>query len=129
MASFQRFCLLLLVVSLLLTGCYNRPVRHLVSDVSLIRVNHSTREDVLVYLGEPDGQRMVSANLEEWVYIEEKESLYQKAPMVGKVFSADGYGKIVVTMEGDLVVGCRYSAYEKDELDWTDDFSWQKKNK
>ncbi len=127
MPSFGRFCILLCLVSLFVSGCYNRPVRHLASDVSLIKVGQSNREDVLVYLGEPDVQRMVSATLEEWVYVEEKESLYQQAPVVGKAFSADGYNKIVVTLDGELVVGCRFSAFEKDELDWSDDFSWQKK--
>ncbi len=126
MPSLLRF-LLLISVLLMFTGCYNRPVRHLASDVSLIKIGQSTRQDVLVYLGEPDLQRMVSASLEEWVYIEEKESIYQQAPWVGDVFSADGYGKIVVTLAKDVVIGCQYSAFDKDEFDWSDDFSWQKK--
>ncbi len=127
MPSLFRLFLVPIIVSFLLAGCYNRPVRHLASDVSLIKVGHSSREEVLVYLGEPDVQRMVSANLEEWVYIEEEESFYQQAPWVGEVFSADGYGKIVVTLANDVVIGCQYSAFNKDEFDWSDDFSWQKK--
>lgn len=129
MSSFYRFFVVACLVMLLMAGCYNRPVRNLASDASLIKIGQSNREDVLVFLGEPDLQRMVSANQEEWVYIEEKESTFQKTPMVGGVFSPEGYGKVVVTLEGDLVVDCQYSAYEEKDLDWKDDFDWQKKQK
>jgi outer membrane protein assembly factor BamE (lipoprotein component of BamABCDE complex) len=129
MPSFYRFFVVISLVVFMLTGCYNTPVRHLASDVSLIKIGKSHREDVLVYLGEPDLQRMVSASQEEWVYIEEKESSFQKTPFVGRAFSPEGYGRVVVTFEGDLVTGCRYSAYEEKDMDWKDDFDWQKKQK
>ncbi len=127
MPSFRRFSIFIVIMALFLTGCYNRPVRNLASDVSLIKIGQSTREDVLVYLGEPDVQRMVSANLEEWIYVEEKDSDFQKWLLVGRAFSSDGYAKIIVTLEKDQVIDCRYSAYEKGEFDWSDDYSWQKK--
>ena len=129
MPSFHRFFVVVSLVLFMLSGCYNKPVRHLASDVSLIKIGKSDREDVLVFLGEPDLQRMVSANQEEWVYIEVKESSFQRTPVVGRVFSPEGYGKVVVTLEGDLVVDCQYSAFEEKDMDWKDDFDWQKKQK
>jgi hypothetical protein len=127
MPSLCRFCILLLAALFLFMGCSNRPVRHLASDVSLITIGKSSRDEVLTYLGEPDSQRMVSADTEQWAYFEEKKSLLQKTPLIGKVFNPNGYGMILITFKGNLVIGCRYSAYDKDEFDWAGDYSWQDK--
>ena len=127
MPSLRRLGGLLLVVVFLLTGCSNYPVRHLASDASLITIGKSTRNDVLTYLGEPDSQRMVSADTEQWVYFEEKKSLLQKTPFVGKTFNPNGYGMIVITYKSDIVTDCRYSDYDKDEFGWAGKFRWQDK--
>jgi hypothetical protein len=127
MSSLCRLCVLLLAAGFLFTGCTTNPVRHLASDASLIKVGKSTRDDVLTFLGEPDSQRMVAADTEQWVYFEEKKSLMQKTPLVGKAFNPDGYGLISITFKQDLVIGCRYTSYDKDEFGWAGDFSWQDK--
>lgn len=129
MVSFARWFIVALALSIFVSGCYNRPVRHLASDAVLIKANQSTRQDVLTFLGDPDSRRMVDADLEEWVYYEEKRSMMQQTPVVGDYFDADGYGLIVVLLKGDRVVACKYSAYETDERKWADDYSWQEKNK
>lgn len=127
MPSLCRVCVPLLTALFLFMGCSTHPVRHLASDVSLITVGKSSRDEVLTYLGEPDSQRMVSEDTEQWAYFEEKKSLLQKTPLVGKAFNPNGYGMIVITFKGTLVVSCRYSAYDKDEFDWAGDYSWQDK--
>ncbi len=127
MFVFFRFFVVAVTVLFLQVGCYNTPIRHLASDVSLIKVGESKSEDVILYLGEPDVQRMVSEELVEWIYLEEKLSDLQGMPFLGRFFSANGYEKVVVTLKDELVYDCRFSAYEKDEFDWSDDFPWQKK--
>ncbi len=119
------YYILLLGALFLFAGCATKPVRHLASDASLITIGKSTRSDVLTYLGEPDSERMVSGDTKQWVYFEEKQSFLQKAPVVGKVFKPDGYGMILITFKGDLVVDCRYSAFDEDEFDWAGSYPWQ----
>lgn len=117
-------CLALLVA---LGACSGTPVRHLASDASLIKPGTSTKEDVLTYLGDPDTRQTVSATAERWIYYEQQPSTLQQAPLVGKLFSAKGYDKIIVTFEGESVVECRFSSLSADEFNWADDYSWQEK--
>ena len=127
MPLLRGFYVLFLLASFLITGCSTYPVRHLASDISLITVGKSNRDEVLTYLGEPDSQRMVTADTEQWVYFEEKKSMMQKAPLVGRAFNTDGYGMILITIKNNLVTGCRYTDYDKDEFGWAGDYSWQDK--
>ena len=66
----HRFITAGFILLTLLAGCYSKPVRHLASDASLVRAGESTREDVLRYLGEPDGRRTVAPGVEEYLYHE-----------------------------------------------------------
>ena len=126
--STRRFTGLLITVLLCLAmaGCYNHPVRHLGSDVGLIKAGETTRQEVLSLLGDPDSTRMVSATTEEWMYQEEDKSLLQQAPVVGGAFSAKGVKTVVLTLNGDIVTAARYGDYSKGEFDWKDDCKWQK---
>jgi hypothetical protein len=126
-ASIRRFSVLLTPVLLLLvmSGCYSHPVRHLTSDIGLIKAGETSRREAISLLGEPDSTRMVSATTEEWIYYEEDKSLLQKTPGVGGMFSAKGYKTVILTLEGDIVTASRYGAYNKNELDWQDDYTWQ----
>lgn len=128
LVSIRRFAGLLTTVLLCLamSGCYNHPVRHLGSDVGLIKAGETTRQEVLSLLGDPDSTRMVSATTEEWMYQEEDKSLLQQAPVVGGAFSAKGVKTVVLTLKGDIVTAARYSDYSKGEFDWKDDYKWQK---
>ncbi|MDR3629686.1 MAG: hypothetical protein P4L42_05055 [Desulfocapsaceae bacterium] len=127
MPSLRRLSGIMLLVIFVLSGCTRYPVRHLASDASLIVIGKSSRNEVLTYLGEPDSERMVSADTAQWVYFEEDKSILQMAPLVGKTFSPSGYKMIVITFKGDLVTDCRYSSYDKDEFDWSKDYRWQDK--
>ena len=125
---FKRVILLLLS-ALILGGCYNRPVRHLASDASLLDVGVSTRQDVLTYLGEPDQQIALGNGAEKWVYTSEEHSLLKNAPLVGKYFGKPDRGMITVILENGKVAKCVYGAYDSQALDWAKDFDWEKKPK
>ncbi len=121
-AVFMASALLLLVMA----GCYNHPVRHLAGDVSQIKAGETTRQEAMAIMGEPDSKRQVSATAEEWLYQEEDKSVWQKAPVVGGSFSAQGYKTVALTLEGDRVTAARYGTYDKDEMAWKEDCQWQK---
>ena len=114
-----------LFLALLMAGCSGTPTRHLVSDVCMIKTGETSREDVLKLMGEPDSKRMVTPEIEEWVYYEESRATLQNTPLVGGMFDPDGYNMVVITFSGDTVATCRYHGYEDDEFDWQDDYSWQ----
>ena len=128
MVPFSRISLLaVMAILLFLPACYNKSIRHLASDASLIEVGSSTRTDVLTYLGEPDLQRRIDDGREEWVYVEEKVSSLQRAPFVGTYFDGRGYDKVFIVLENDVVQSCQFREFEDDEFDWADDFDWQEK--
>ena len=116
--------LILLALLFVLSGCYNKSIRHLASDASLVKVGSSTRNDVLTYLGEPDKQRILEDGREEWIYVEEKPSDLQRAPLVGGFFSGNGYDKILVILENDIVQFCQFREFAEDEFDWADESTW-----
>lgn len=119
---------LLVLVAITMAGCYNKSLRHLSSDASLIKVGKSSKNDVLIYLGEPDKERVLADGQEEWAYIEEKPSGYQRTPLIGGFFSGNGYDNILVVFKDDIVESCKFREYDEDEFDWADDFSWQETN-
>jgi hypothetical protein len=112
-------------VLLLLAGCYSKPVRHLASDASLLKAGESSRQEVLRYLGEPDGQRTVAPGVEEYVYFEDVRSSLQRAPLLGSWLDAEGYETLIVTLTGDVVTDLEFRTYRRKDMDWADDFSWQ----
>lgn len=131
LVSARRFAGLFTTVllCLVLSGCYNHPVRHLSSDVGLIKPGETTRQEALSLLGDPDATRKISATTEEWTYHEEDKSLLQKAPVVGGAFSAKGYKTVILILNGDIVTAARYGDYDKHEFDWKNDYKWQKIDK
>ncbi len=118
---FIIFCLLLLSLS----ACYNKPVRHLASDASMIAPDKSTRQDVLLYLGEPDGHRLVSPGVEEFVYYEDKRGALNRTPIVNLITDPDGYEMIIVTLSGDLVTSCEFRSFDKNDLDKVNSYTWE----
>lgn len=120
-----RFLFLLLFVSIAFVSCSSGPTRYLASDVCMIKTGQTSRQEVLELMGEPDSKRMVAESTEQWIYYEEEKSSLQAAPMVGGAFDPNGYNMVVITLTGDMVSTCKYSAYDKDEFDWKDDYSWQ----
>jgi len=117
---------ILLSILFLLGGCYSKPVRHLASDASLIKIGESNRQDVLRYLGEPNAHRTVSPGVEEYVYSEIQRTLLQRTPVIGSMISPEGYETLIVTLSGDRVTNIEFKVFNKNDLDWADDFTWEK---
>lgn len=129
MTMARFFTIPLLLFMLLAGGCYTQPVQHLASDAALIKAGKSTKQDVLLLLGEPDAQQQIGEGVQEWVYYEEEMSVMQRTPLVGDMFDPKGYTMIKVVLENDLVQSCDYSGYEAGESDWAKDYRWQKESK
>ncbi len=110
-----------------ISGCYTTPVRHLASDVALLKVGESTEEDVMVFLGAPDEKQELAAGVEKWLYRDKKMSLMEKAPLIGKRLGSPEYKLVVVTIANEIVTELVYSSSDEDDLDWADDYSWQEK--
>lgn len=128
MLSLNRCGFFLIAITLLVGGCYSKPVRNLASDAALIKVGRSSSDDVLTYLGEPDEQEVVGNGVERWLYREDTASKLEKAPLVGKYFGSPTVGRVVITFKDNRVIECSYDAHDADESRWEDDFSWQKKS-
>ena len=128
--SFRLLVVVALAVALVsISGCYNTPVRHLASDVSLLKVGESTAEDVLVFLGAPDEQEELDGGVEKWLYADKEMTLLEKAPLIGKRLGSPEYKQVVVTITNNIVSKVVYSSTDEDDLDWADDYSWQEKQK
>lgn len=124
MHSFLRLIIFaLLLVSL--TGCYNKPVRHLASDVVLIQTGTSTREDVIMYLGEPDDIQVAEAGVERWMYSDSRRNLQEGLPWVGKYFGEAEMTHVAITIKNNVVVDSQFVCKDSDDLNWQEDFDWQ----
>ena len=121
----HRVLVLMCALLLLLGGCSSKPVRHLASDASLIKPGQSTRNDVLRYLGEPNGHRTVSPGVEEYVYYEDRKGFLGGTPVIGSWVGNEGYEMIIITLEGDRVTSCEYRVFNEDDRDWVNDFTWE----
>jgi hypothetical protein len=120
----RLYILIGLTLLLLLGGCYTNPVRHLASDASLIKTGESTRQDVLLYLGEPNGRRAVGPGVEELVYYESKRTLLQRSPMIGAMMDDKGYDMLVITLTGDLVTGSEFRTFTIGVMERFECFDW-----
>lgn len=124
-----RFLLLALVMSILVSGCYNKPVRHLASDVSLLKIGESTQEDVLIYLGDPDELEEMGNGIQRWTYNEQKANFFEKTPLVGGYIGTPEDRQVQVILKDGIVVDRIFTAYDEDDIGWSKDFSWQEKKK
>lgn len=129
MTAFLKCFLSVAVVMLGLSGCYMNQVRHLAADVALVQVGKSTREDVTVFLGEPDDRGQDREGREVWHYSEKDTSLLEKTPVLGKTFGSPEFTHVVVTFSDGVVVSCNFSQSDADDLSWAKDFSWQETGK
>jgi len=128
MNPFKNYFFTMLLAACFLSGCYITPVRHLAADIALVQVGQSTREDVLIFLGDPDDQQVLENGVEKWLYIQTKTSTAEKTPFLGKYFGTPEVNRVFVTFTNGIVTDSVFSSSDEDELDWADDYSWQKKN-
>lgn len=128
MKSHKSTILMMLMTACLLAGCYITPVRHLAADIALVQVGQSTREDVLIFMGDPDDQQVLEGGIERWLYTQKKKSTVEKTPVVGKYLGSPEINRVVITFTNGIVTDSKFSSNDEDDLDWADDYSWQKKN-
>jgi len=100
-----------------LVACSHKPVRHLVSDASMLRPG-SSRAEVLRYLGEPDSRRGVGPGIEEFLYHEERKDFLRKTPMLGQYLGQAGSETLVITLAGDLVREVEFRALSEQDSYW-----------
>ena len=124
-----RYLLLAITFSVLVSGCYVKPVRHLASDVSLLKIGESTQEDVLVYLGDPDEHEGMADGTQRWIYKEKKAEFFEKTPLVGGYIGTPEDRMVIVTLKDGIVIDRIYTSSDEDDTKWADDFSWQEKKK
>ncbi|OEU58561.1 MAG: hypothetical protein BA862_04050 [Desulfobulbaceae bacterium S3730MH12] len=129
MAFNLRIMLFLLAAVFVLSGCYNKPVRHLASDAALLKIGESSSEDVLIYLGDPDEQKSLADGVEKWLYKKKDMNFFERIPYAGKYIGAPEYSQVVVTIANGIVTGVTFYQSDEDDLDWADDYSWQEKKK
>lgn len=110
-----------LALLLSISGCYMKPVRHLAADVALLKVGETTREDVVVFLGEPDEVKEIGDGVSKWLYLEKDQSLLRKTPLIGKSIGSSVFHRAVVTLKDDIVIDAIYTSSENREKDWADD--------
>ncbi|HEJ84246.1 MAG TPA: hypothetical protein ENO25_06720 [Desulfobacteraceae bacterium] len=120
----RLYILIGLTLLLFLSGCYTKPVRHLASDASLIKSGESTRQEVLQYLGEPNGRRTVGPGVEELVYYEGKRNLLRRSPVIGAMMDDQGYELLIITLTGNLVTNSEFRIFKKGEMDRFEGFTW-----
>ncbi len=129
MAFNLRIMLFLLAAVFALSGCYNKPVRHLASDAALLKIGESSSEDVLIYLGDPDEQKSLADGVEKWLYKKKDMNFFERIPYAGKYIGAPEYSQVVVTIANGIVADVTFFQSDEDDLDWADDYSWQEKKK
>ncbi len=128
MKPLKSIIVLMLLSACFLSGCYITPVRHLAADIALVQVGQSTREDVLIFLGDPDEQQVQSEANEKWLYTQKKKRGAEKTPFVGKYLGSPEINRVVITFTNGIVTDTKFSSDDEDDLDWADDYSWQTKN-
>ena len=126
MKSRRKFIFFILSLTLTLSSCYMTPVRHLASDVGLLKVGVSTKEDVLVYLGEPDEQVDLGNGRQQWLYHDVEKGFFESLPLIGQYLGDPEIMKAQVILTNNIVTDCSYQATDEDEMAWSRDFSWQK---
>lgn len=116
----NKFSVMAAVLSVLLflgmSGCAQKAVRHLASDVCLISPEKTTKEQVVTYLGQPDAQYEMEDGTESWVYYEVKKSTLQDTPYIGDKIGDKKYEMVKVTFGNDIVQTCVYRLLSEEEF-------------
>ncbi len=114
-----------ILLAMLLTACYSKPVRHLASDVALIQPGVTTLTQVHRYLGEPRGVREIAPGVMEYVYSEDTVSFWGKMPVLGSMVGPSGYEMIVLTVQDEVVKSVVFRNFNEKDRDWVKDYTWE----
>lgn len=96
---------LIYAIIFLVSGC-GSSVRHISSDVCLVKQGNSTKE-VMDVLGPPN-MKTVTKTGELWTYYASQESPMKRTPGLGLMFGTVTYDVIHVTFTDGLVSNCQY---------------------
>lgn len=99
-----------------MVGCAGKNVRYLVSDVSMVTPGTTTKEEVIIYLGQPDAEYEIAEGGILWVYYEEKKTLLRDTPYIGGKVGEKTYEVVKVTINGDIVQTIGYRAMSEEEF-------------
>ena len=110
---------LALFVSLLLglAGCAKKNVRHLASDVCLVSPEKTTKEQVIIYLGQPDEQYEMVNGGETWIYYDAKKTILRDTPYIGDKIGDKKYEMVKVTFTGEIVQAVIYRSLTEEEFE------------
>ncbi|MBU0674369.1 MAG: hypothetical protein KJ950_06985 [Proteobacteria bacterium] len=104
-------------ILVLISGCgLGTPVRHLSSDVCLVLPEKTSREQVQVYLGDPDQIQRPGSGAEVWIYMKVNRDLVRNMPLVGDSLGSQDYEVVTVTFDGELVSTCVYRQLSDEEF-------------
>ena len=98
-----------------MSGCANKNVRHLASDVCLVTPEKTTKEQVLSYLGQPDEQYEMAEGGETWIYYDVKKTALSDTPYIGDKIGDKKYEMVRVKLEGDIVQDIIYRLLTEEE--------------
>lgn len=100
-----------------LAGCAKKNVKHLASDASLVTPGKTTKEQVLIYLGQPDEQHAMAEGSEAWIYYNEKKDLLHDTPYIGDRIGEKKYEMIKILFGEDVVQTCVYRLLTEEEFE------------
>lgn len=110
---FRSFIYSFFLLTLLLSGCSGKPVRHLSSEACLI-AQGTTEQDVLTYMGAPKFRNKTTDG-EVWIFVEEHKSLFKKTPVINWFAGSISYDLVYITFTGDTVTNCQYRSLSEEE--------------
>ncbi len=105
--------LLIYSLALFLFGC-GAPVRHMNSDVCLIKQGNSPKE-VMTVLGVPNVKSETSTG-ELWTYYSAQKSALKRTPVMRMMFGTISYDVVYVTFANNMVSNCQYRYANVDEF-------------
>lgn len=111
-------CLLLCFTAAAVSSCYNTPVRHLTSDIGMVKQGASSKEDVLIYLGDPDKVEELSENQERWTYRQAEKTGAEKLPWVGSHLGTPQEDVAIITFNNNVVSRVQYTSSDPDDMGW-----------
>ncbi len=104
---------LIYLLTFALFGC-STPVRHMSSDVCLVKPGNSPKE-VMDVLGPPNSKKPTNTG-ELWTYFTAQESPLKRTPGIGYVFGTTTYDVVHVTFANNTVANCQYRHANEEEF-------------
>ena len=129
MNPFKKYFFTMLLAACFLSGCYITACASSCSGYcTCFKWASQPEKTFLSFWATRDDQQVLGKGVEKWLYIQTKTSTAEKTPFLGKYFGTPEVNRVFVTFTNGIVTDSVFSSNDEDELDWADDYSWQKKN-